>query len=65
MTETVTYTGLIELEAQIEKLAESSGGTVAEVHERAETFGLSNSELSVFGRMKNLEKMYEFARSGK
>lgn len=65
MTETVVYTGLDELEAQIEELANSLGGTVEQVHERAEEFDLSDIELSVFGRMRNLEKMYEFARNGK
>ncbi|AMT93091.1 hypothetical protein A2T55_04235 [Brevibacterium linens] len=65
MTVTVIHTGLLELESQIEELAESLGGTVEEVHERAEKSGLSDCELSVFGRMKNLEKMYEFARNRK
>lgn len=61
MTATIENFDIDSLNEEINRLAVSLGGSVEDAFDKATRFEFSNAELTVFGRLKNLVVMYDYA----
>lgn len=61
MTATIENFDIDGLNDEITKLARTLGGSVDDAFDKAARFEFTNDELTVFGRLKNLIVMYDYA----
>lgn len=65
MTATIENFDIAGLNDEIARLAANLGGSVDDAFDKAARYEFSNDELTVFGRLKNLVVMYDYATESK